>query len=68
MPLHTPTQRHVLRFADASELLRSSDLTPDVSWLKKKKLYLIRQREQMYAVEGWMVGGQEILFYWVLVL
>ncbi len=67
MPLQTPTQRHVLRFADASEL-RSSDLTPDVSRLKKKKLYLIRQREQMYAVEGWMVGGQEILFYWVLVL
>jgi hypothetical protein len=67
VPLQTPTQRHVLRFADASEL-RSSDLTPDVSRLKKKKLYLIRQREQMYAVEGWMVGGQEILFYWVLVL
>jgi hypothetical protein len=42
VPLKTRTQRLVLRFADASELLRSSDLTPDVSWLKKKKLYLIR--------------------------
>lgn len=68
MPLQTRTHRLVLTFADASKLLRSSDLTPDVSWLKKKKLYLIRQREQMYAVEGWMVGGQQILFYWVVVL